>query len=111
MRPKHKVSCFHIVGRSVVSSFYNLFSNIAPSVIWPSPATIGCMCSFSNPVLVHLSKSRLTAHLNCIVPRFSRLCNHLLDAIVSHSSLQGFKQAVNHHLVTPILTHDHYYPH
>ena len=57
----------------------------------PPPTTPRCMRYSSSPLLVKIPKSRLTAHLNSLVPRPSYMCNHLEDAMLSHSSLKGFK--------------------
>ena len=57
-------------------------------------------------------KSRVTAHLNSIIPRFSCQWNRIPESVLSHPSFQDFKQAVHRHLMsTRILTHDLHYPH
>ena len=56
--------------------------------------------SVNNPLLVKLPKSRITAHLHSFIPLFSRLWNKLCHSIHSHSSLQAFKTAVHHHLLS-----------
>ena len=49
-------------------------------------------CFSSDPLLVKLSKSRLTAYLNSIVPRFFCPWNCLPEVVLSDSSLHGFKK-------------------
>ena len=68
--------------------------------------------SANNPLQVKLPKSRITAHLHSLIPLFSRLWNKLPHSVQSHSSLQAFKTAVHHHLLSsPIQNHDLFYPH
>ena len=67
--------------------------------------------SANNPLQVKLPKSRITAHLHSFIPLFSRLWNKLPHSILSHSSLQAFKTAVHHHLLSsPIQILDLFYP-
>ena len=116
MRPKLKLSCFHIASRLVVRFllpllWYCSLCFLSPPTL-PSNPKMHYVSSSSNPLLVKLPKSRLTAHLNSFIPRFVCLCNHLPEVTLSHSSLQSFKQAAHSHLMSStILNHDLYCPH
>ena len=110
-RLKPNVCFFHITSRSVVSVFDHLFPDIASSVLsvipllqllLPITAAPGCTCYSSKLLLVKLPKSRLTAHVDSFVPRFSSLWNHLPETVLSYSSLQQTVQC--HLLSSPILT-------
>ena len=97
-----------------LSVFYRLLSSLAPpalSAICPHHISTGRSRSANNPLLVKLPKSRITAHLHSFIPLFSRLWNKLPHSILSHSSLQAFKTAVHHHLLSsPIQILDLFYP-
>ena len=59
----------------------------------PSPhISTGRSRSTSNPFLVKLPKSRITAHLHSFIPLFPHLSNKLPHSFQSHSSLQVFKK-------------------
>ena len=78
-----------------LSVFYYLLSGLAPStvsVLYTPQVSAGHTRSASNPLLVKLLKSRLTAHLHSFVPLFSRLCNQLPHSLQCNSSCQGFNQ-------------------
>ena len=87
-----------------LSVFYRLLSSLAPpcslSPICPHHISTGRSRSANNPLQVKLPKSRITAHLHSFIPLFSRLWNKLPHSILSHSSLQAFKTAVHHHLLS-----------
>ena len=65
MRPKHSGSCSHMTDGFVASlSLPPLHSLLSLSPLTPlPPALLRCTCSFSNPLMVKFSKSRLTSHL------------------------------------------------
>ena len=98
-----------------LSVFYRLLSSLAPttlSAICPHHISAGHSRSANNPLLVKLPKSRITAHLHSFIPLFSRLWNKLPHSVQSHFSLQAFKTAVHHHLLSsPIQNHDLFYLH
>ena len=82
----------------------------ALSAICPHHISTGCSMSANKPLLVKLPKSRITAHLHSFIPLFSRLWNKLPHSINFHSSLQAFKTAVHHHLLSsPIQILDLFY--
>ena len=122
---------FHIADRSVVPlSFAASLLVLHPlSLPCSAPAPPRCMMSASNPLLVKLQKSRLTAHPHSGIPpplpqpveptsSVSSDCTpHLIrssfvsttcgtnfpQSLQSHSSLQCFKTAIH--------PHDLFYPH
>ena len=76
----------------------------------------GSLCSLSpsfllvTPVLVKIQKSQLTADLNFFL-LFSHFWNCLSEPVESHSSHQGFRLVVYHHLMsTSIPTCDLFQP-
>ena len=80
-------------------------------MICPHHISAGRSRSANNPLLVKLPKSRMTAHLHSFIPLFPRLCNKLPHSVQSHSSLQAFKTAVHHHLLSsPIQILKLFYP-
>ena len=100
-----------------LSVFYRLLSSLAP----PPPPALSAICphhisavrsrSANNPFLVKLPQSRIAAHLHSFIPLFPRLWNKLPHSIQSHSSLQAFKTAVHHHLLSsPIQILNLFYP-
>ena len=103
--------CRQVGGLSV---FYRLLSGLTPltvSAICPHQISTRCSRSANNPLLVKLPKSRITAHLHSFIPLFSHLWNKLPHSLQSHSSLQAFKTAVHHHLLSsPIQILDLLYP-
>ena len=69
-----------------LSILCRLFSNIASSalsVLWLSAATPECTCSSNNSLLVKLTQTMPTAHLNSFIPHFSHLWNHNPEADLS----------------------------
>ena len=99
---------------SGLSVFYHLLSILALpalSAICPHHISTGCSRSANNPLLVKLPKSQITAHLHSFIPLFPRLWNKLPHSRQSHSSLQAFKIAVHHHLLSsPIQNLNLFYP-
>ena len=83
---------------------------LLPSPLQPCPPALSAICphhissghsrSANNPLLVKVPKSRITAHLHSFIPLFSRLWNKLPHSIQFHSSLQAFKTAVHHHVLS-----------
>ena len=102
--------------RSVVFLSSNVSSPVSHPLLClryvPPHFSAGCSRSASNPLLVKLTKSRITAHLHSFIPLFPHLWNKLPHSLQSHSSLQAFKTAVHHHhlLSSPIQNHDLFYP-
>uniref|UniRef100_UPI00358EF48E uncharacterized protein n=1 Tax=Myxine glutinosa TaxID=7769 RepID=UPI00358EF48E len=85
--------------------------SIALSGLCPPNIPTGRTRSACNPLMVKLPKSRLSAHLHSFIPLFSRLWNKLPHSLQSHSTLQVFKTAVHHHLLSsPIQNLDLFYP-
>uniref|UniRef100_A0A8C4R2B4 Reverse transcriptase domain-containing protein n=1 Tax=Eptatretus burgeri TaxID=7764 RepID=A0A8C4R2B4_EPTBU len=83
---------------------------LALSVICSPHISAGHSRSTSNPLLVRLPRSRTTAHLHRFIPLFSCLWNKLPHSLQSHSSLQVFKTAVHHHLLSsPIQNYNLFY--
>ena len=103
--------CRQVGGLSV---FYSLLSGHSPpavSEISPHHISARRSRSANNPLLVILPISRITAHLHSFIPLFSSLWNKLPHSVQSHSSLQAFKTAVHHHLLSsPIQILDLFYP-
>ena len=94
-----------------LSVFYRLLSGLALPAMYPYHISAGRSRSANKPLLVKLPKSRITAHLHSFIPPFPRLWNKLPHSIQSHSSLQAFKTAVHHHLLSsPIQNLDLFYP-
>ena len=98
-----------------LSVFYRLLSSLGPpalSAICPHHISAGRSRSANNPLLVKLPKSPITAHLHSFIPHFfSHLWNKLPHSIQSHSSLQAFKTAVHHRLLSsPIQILSLFYP-
>ena len=87
-------------------------SNAEPvNIMDGNPHMISPFCFQLNPPLVKLPKSRITAHLHSFIPLFPRLWNKPPHSVKSHSSLQAFKTAVHHHLLSsPIQILDLFYP-
>ena len=82
----------------------------ALSVLCPPYISAGHSRSAKKPLLVKLPKSRITAHLHAFIP-FSHLLNKRQHSLLSHFSLQVFKIAVHHHLISsPIQNRDLYDP-
>ena len=105
--------CRQVGGLSV---FYSFLSSLAPpalSAICPTHISAGCSWSASNPLLDKTTKiknhcSPSLFHSSFFLPFWNKL-PHTLQ---SHSSLQVFKTAVHHHLLSsPIQNHDLFYPH
>ena len=91
-------------GRSVIFLSSTVSSPVSPpalSAICPHHISSGRLRSANNSLLVKLPKSRIVAHLHSFIPLFSHFWNKLPHSLQSHSSLQVFKTAVHHHLLSP----------
>ena len=90
-------------GLSVFHHHLSGLASSALSVICPAHISAGCSRSASNPLLVKLPKSRMTAHLHSFIPLFSPP----LEQTPTLSSIQLFPPRLQNSCSPPSLIYPH----